>query len=61
MKHWYFVYAHVLVLYKSKTVTVVQITLSDNHLGGSEVHKARGPSAYISKEAVEAVKPTYIW
>ena len=45
MKHWYFVYAHVLVLYKSKTVTVVQITLSVYHLGGSEVHKVRGLSA----------------
>ena len=55
MKHWYFVYAHVLVLvlYKSKTVKVVQITLNICHLGGSEAHKfklyARGPSAYLSQ------------
>ena len=53
MKHWYFVYVHVLVLYKSKTVKGVQTTQSVHYLGGSEVHKfkfyARGPSAYLSR------------
>ena len=53
MSHWYFVYAHVLVLYKSKTVKVVQIALSVYHLRGSEIFKfklyARGPSAYLCR------------
>ena len=53
MKHWYVVYAHVLVLYKSKTVKEVRTSQSVHYLGGSEVHKfkfyARGPSAYLSR------------